>query len=333
MNVIKIIDPPSIIAGAAVVGEKERGGPLGDKFDLHDATGTFGMNTWEKAESEMQRLAVNTALSKAKLENTDLDVIFAGDLLNQCVGSTYGILGFETAYLGIYGACSTFTEGLLIASLTAGAGYFKKCAVVTSSHFCTAERQFRFPNEYGGQRPPTSQWTVTGAGAAILSSEGDGPYITDVLPGIPVDKGIKDANNMGAAMAPAAIDTFNRYFSETKTQPSDYDLILTGDLGAEGHGIVCDFMKNAGYDMTKNYNDCGLLIYGRKTQDVHSGGSGCGCAASVFSAYILDKIKSGELNDIIFAATGALMNSDSIKQGNSIPGIAHLVHITNKRSR
>jgi len=331
MSVIKIKKPPSIVSGAAVVGEKEHAGPIGEKFDLHDKTGAFGMDTWEKAESEMQRLAVNTAMSKAKLCADDIDVIFAGDLLNQCVGSTYGILGFRTAYIGIFGACSTFTEGLLVSSMLTGTGYFSRCAVVTSSHFCTAERQFRFPVEYGGQRPPTSQWTVTGAGAVILSSGGDGPFVTDVLPGIPVDKGITDANNMGAAMAPAAIDTFTRYFIETGTKPSDYDLILTGDLGLQGHGIFCDFMKNAGYDMTKNYNDCGLLIFGLKTQDAHSGGSGCGCAASVFSSLILGKLKARELNNILFAATGALMNSDSIKQGNSIPGIAHLVHISNKK--
>ena len=331
MSVIYLPKEPSILSGAAVVGEKEHSGPLGDIFDIHDKTGAFGMDTWEKAESEMQRIAVNTALSKAKLTSDDIDVILAGDLLNQCVGSTYGILGFKTAYLGIYGACSTFTEGLVLASMLAAAGYFDKCAVVTSSHFCTAERQFRFPNEYGGQRTPTSQWTVTGAGAVIISADGSGPFITDVLPGIPVDKGISDANNMGAAMAPAAIDTFTRYFDQTGTEPSDFDLILTGDLGVQGHGILCDFMKSAGYDMTKNYNDCGLLMFGLKSQDVHSGGSGCGCAASVFSSLILDRLKSGEINSVLFAATGALMSPDSIKQGNSIPGIAHLVHISNKK--
>lgn len=331
MDVIRIKKPPSILSGAAVVGGKEHDGPLGGVFDLHDASGTFGMDTWEKSESEMQRLAVNTALAKAGLSPDGIDVIFAGDLLNQCVGSNYGVLGFRTAYLGIYGACSTFTEGLLIAALTVGEGYFSKCAVVTSSHFCTAERQFRFPIEYGGQRPPTSQWTVTGAGAAIMSADGDGPYITDVLPGIPVDKGISDMSNMGAAMAPAAIDTFARYFEKTKTAPDDYDLILTGDLGVQGRGIMCDFMKSAGYDISKKHNDCGLLIYGAKSQDTHSGGSGCGCAASVFSSLILKRLKSGELKNILFAATGALMSPGSVKQGNSIPGIAHLVHISNKK--
>jgi len=333
MSVIKLPSPPSVISGAAVVGKKEHDGPLGDEFDIHDDTSTFGMDTWEKSESEMQRIAVNTALAKAKLRIGDIEVIFAGDLMNQCTSSAYGILGFDTPYFGIYGACSTFTEGTVLASMMIGAGYYKKCAVVTSSHFCSAERQFRFPIEYGGQRPPTAQWTVTGAGAVILSSGGDGPFVVDVMPGIPVDKGISDANNMGAAMAPAAIDTFSRYFNETGKSPDDFDLILTGDLGREGHRIMCEFMRANGYDMYSNYNDCGLLMFNAEQQDVHSGGSGCGCAATVFSSYILNNLRLGKINDILFAATGALMSPDSIKQGNSIPGIAHLVHISNRREK
>ena len=331
MSIIKLSHAPSIISGASVVGKKEYDGPLGTDFDIHDNDSTFGMDTWEKSESEMQRLAVNTSLAKAKLSPSDIEVIFAGDLMNQCTGSAYGALGFAKPYFGIYGACSTFAEGLAIASMMLGAGYYKKCAVVTSSHFCSAERQFRFPIEYGGQRPPTAQRTVTGAGAVILSLDGAGPFICDVMPGIPIDMGISDANNMGAAMAPAAINTFKRYFDETNTSPSDYDLILTGDLGMEGHSILCEIMGTKGYDMSKNYNDCGLMIYNCKTQDVHSGGSGCGCSATVFSSLILKKLLRHELNNVLFAATGALMSPDSIKQGMSIPGIAHLIHIKNER--
>ena len=331
MSVVKFSDPPSIISGSAVVGGKEHEGPLGDEFDIHDPTSAFGMDTWEKSESEMQRIAVNTALAKAKLHLNDIDVIFAGDLMNQCTSSAYGVLGFGTPYFGIYGACSTFTEGTALASMMINAGYYEKCAVVTSSHFCSAERQFRFPIEYGGQRTPTAQWTVTGAGAIILSHGGDGPYVREVMPGIPIDKGITDSSNMGAAMAPAAIDTFTRYFDETGKSPDDFDLILTGDLGREGHRIMCEFMRAAGYDMYRNYNDCGLLIFNAKAQDVHAGGSGCGCAATVFSSYILNNLKLGKINDVLFAATGALMSPDALKQGCSIPGIAHLVHITNGR--
>ena len=329
MSVIKLTSAPRVISGASVVGQKEYDGPLGAEFDIHDEKSTFGMETWEKSESEMQRIAVNTALSKAKLRPDDIDAIFAGDLLNQCTSSAYGLLSFSKPYFGIYGACSTFAEGILLASMCVSAGYFKKCAVSTSSHFCSAERQFRFPLEYGGQRPPTAQRTVTGAGAVILSADGDGPRIFNVLAGVPIDAGITDANNMGAAMAPAAADTFSRYFKKTKTSPSDYDLILTGDLGREGHSIMREFMKRNGYDMEKNYNDCGLLIYNCKEQDVHSGGSGCGCSASVFCAYVLKKLRRREINNVLFAATGALMSPDSLKQGNAIPGIAHLFHIGN----
>ena len=331
MSVIKFDRRPSIIEGASVVGKKEYDGPLRTEFDIHDDTSSFGMNTWEKSESEMQRIALNTALAKSKLSFLDIESIFAGDLMNQCTSSIYGNIGFSKPYFGIYGACSTFAEGIAVASMMICAGYYGKCAVVTSSHFCSAERQFRFPIEYGGQRPPTAQRTVTGAGALILASDGAGPYICDVLPGIPVDMGITDANNMGAAMAPAAIDTFIRYFDETRTSPADYDLILTGDLGKEGHSITCEIMKGKGYDMSKNYNDCGLLIYNCKSQDVHSGGSGCGCSAAVFCSHILKKLQRREIDSVLFAATGALMSPDSIKQGMSIPGIAHLIHISNER--
>ena len=328
MGITRLKKSPSIISGASVVGKKESEGPLRDEFDLHDLTDRFSMNSWEKSEGEMQRLALNIALSKCKLRENDIDALFAGDLINQCTSSAYGLVDFNIPFFGIYGACSTFAEGMILGAANVSSGIFRRCAIVTSSHFCSAERQFRFPLEYGGQRPPTSQRTVTGAGAVIISDSGKGPYITDVLAGVVVDKGITDANNMGAAMAPAAIDTISKYFKESNTDPSDYDLVLTGDLGMEGHGILSDYMKSMGYDMSINYNDCGLMIYNSKEQDVHSGASGCGCSATVFSSLILNKMRKRELNNILFIATGALMSPDSLKQGHSIPGIAHLVHIS-----
>lgn len=331
MRLIRLENPPSIIGSAAVVGKKEFEGPLGADFDLHDDTGTFGMDTWEKSESEMQRLALNLALAKCEASPDVLEAIFAGDLLNQCIGSAYGLIDFHKPFFGLYGACSTFAEATMLSSLLVSAGYFRKVAAVSSSHFCSAERQFRFPLEYGGQRPPTAQWTATASGALILSNEGNGPYITEVLPGRIVDGGIKDANNMGAAMAPAAVDTLTSYFKDSGTDPMTFDRILTGDLGREGTLITLELMKREGYDMEKVYNDCGLLLFGGMTQDVHCGGSGCGCSASVISGHILKRFQSGEFHNVLYIATGALMNADSTKQGNSIPGIAHLVRISSKK--
>ncbi len=331
MRLIKLKNPPSILGSAAVVGDKEYKGPLGADFDLHDETGMFGMDTWEKSESEMQRIVLNLALAKSGYEPKDIDAIFAGDLLNQCVGSAYGLIDFHKPFFGLYGACSTFAEATMLSSMLVSAGYFQKVAAVSSSHFCSAERQFRFPLEYGGQRTPTAQWTATAAGSLILGAEGEGPYVTEVLPGRIVDGGIKDANNMGAAMAPAAMDTLTAYFEDSGKSPDAFDRILTGDLGREGLLITLELMKRAGYDMEKVYNDCGLLLFGGDSQDVHCGGSGCGCSASVISGHILKRFKSGEFHDVLYIATGALMNADSTKQGNSIPGIAHLVHISSKK--
>ena len=333
MRVLTLKNPPCVIGFAAAVGKKEHEGPLGSEFDLHDDTGTFGMDTWEKSESEMQRLALNLALSKGNCSPDALDAVFAGDLMNQCTGSAYGLLGFNKPYFGLYGACSTFAEASMLASLMINAGYFQKAAAVSSSHFCSAERQFRFPLEYGGQRAPTAQWTATAAGALVLSSDGEeGPYITEVMPGIIVDKGINDINNMGAAMAPAAIETLTAYFTETGKKPEDFDLILTGDLGLEGHAITLTLMKNQGFDLTHVYNDCGLLLYGKESQDVHCGGSGCGCSASVISGHILKEMKKGKWKNVLYLATGALMSPNSLKQGASIPGIAHLVHFSMERN-
>lgn len=326
----RIIRPKSrisIISSASVVGKKEHEGPLSGSFDMHDEDDRFGMNTWEEAESQMQHLALNTALSKAKLHPSDIDVLFAGDLQNQCVGSTFGIKNYEIPYFGLFGACSTFAEGIILASLAIEACCAKRAAISASSHFCSAERQFRTPLEYGGQRTPTAQHTVTGAGVYILEAGGEGPYITALAAGIINDKGISDVSNMGAAMAPAAFHTLSRFFDEGG-KPEDYDLILTGDLGEEGHSILKELMRSSGYDISSNYNDCGLLIYSNGEADTHCGGSGCGCSASVMSGHIMNKLKRKEINRMLYLATGALMSPTSSLQGKTIPSIAHLVEIS-----
>lgn len=317
-----------ILCTSSVVGHKEHDGPIGQCFDLYDKTDRFGQNTWEKAESEMQKRALTLALTKLQLKENDIDALFAGDLLNQCIGSAYGLLDFDIPYFGLYGACSTAAEGLMLASIGITGGLFSRCAAVVSSHFCSAEQQYRTPLEYGGQRAPTAQWTVTGSGAFILGEgvEG-GVYITEALPGIVIDKGINDAANMGAAMAPAALDTLLRYFKESKTTPQDYDAIFTGDLGLEGSKILKELMFIEGYDLGDSYYDCGNIIFDRETQDVHSGGSGCGCSAVVLASYILPKLRSGELKNALLIGTGAMMSPSSLKQGLSIPAIAHLIKL------
>ena len=320
----------SILAAATVVGSKEQSGPLGAHFDYYGDTDRFGQSTWEKAESEMQRMAMAEVLAKADLSPDQVDMLFAGDLLNQCVGSSYGLLSYDIPYFGLYGACSTSAEGLLLASAMVGSGQAKVAVAVTSSHNAAAERQFRSPLEYGGQRPPTGQWTVTGAGAFVVASpriaEGrELARVTHALPGIVVDWGVTDVSNMGAAMAPAAASTLTRFLDQSGTRPEDYDLIITGDLGWEGSRVLCDLMAAEGCDISARHNDCGKMIFSRNTQDTHSGGSGCGCAAVVLGGYLLPKLKAGELHRILFMATGAMMSPDSVKQGQSIPGVGHLL--------
>ena len=315
-----------------MVGKKEHDGPLGQLFDMHDEEDRFGQKTWERAEAEMQRLAANIALSKCGLDESSIDAIFAGDLINQCTSSAYGLLEYEVPFFGLYGACSTAIEGLTLASIMTSYGIYERCLSATSSHNCSAERQFRTPLEYGAQRSPTAQWTVTGAGAFVVEN-GDmetakgKAKIIEALPGISTEKGIRDAGNMGAAMAPAALDTLMRYFSESKTTPKDFDLIVTGDLGYEGNSILCDLLRSEGIDPLDKINDCGMMIFSRKTQDTHAGGSGCGCSAAVLAAYLLPKLERGEIRDMLIIGTGALMSPDSIKQGLGIPGIAHLIRI------
>ncbi len=320
----------SLLAAGTVVGGKEHAGPLGACFDFSNPDDRFGEASWERAESEMQRMALASALGKVNMTAVDVDMLFAGDLLNQCVGSSYGLLSYDIPYFGLYGACSTSVEGILLAASMVGAGYARVAAAVTSSHNSAAERQFRTPLEYGAQRPPTAQWTVTGAGAFILSDREIAggramATVTAALPGIVVDAGITDAANMGAAMAPAALDTLTRYFTASGTSPTDYDLIVTGDLGWEGSRILCDLGDAEGLDLRSRHNDCGKLIFSQNTQDTHSGGSGCGCAAVVLGGYLLPKLAAGKLSRILFMATGAMMSPDSVKQGQSIPGVAHLI--------
>jgi len=326
-DIIRLKSPVAVESSAAVGGKHEHEGPLGAHFDLHCDDDRFGMDSWEKAEGEMQRLALNLALSKKGYAPSALGALLAGDLINQCTCSAEGLLSFDLPYFGIYGACSTAAEGMCLASMLIDGGYYKRAAVVTSSHNCSSERQFRFPLEYGGQRTPTSQWTVTASGAFILSSEGEGPRITELLPGRTVDAGIKDACNMGAAMAPAALDTLLRYFCESGEQPSDFDMIITGDLGYEGNAILTELGGKKGLSLEGNLFDCGLIIYNRELQDMHAGGSGCGCFASVMAAYLLPGMRDGKMKKILAMATGALLSPMSVQQGQSIPAVAHLLRI------
>lgn len=318
--------PPVILAHGNVVGKKEGQGPLAKYFDYVSSDDYFGQKSWEKAERSMQEQALANALEHAGKTDEDLDFLLAGDLLNQCISSAFAARAQKIPFLGLYGACSTMGESLLLAAMLVDSGFGTLAAAVTSSHFCTAERQYRAPLEYGGQRPPTAQWTVTGSGCVILASHGNGPKITHATVGKIVDKGICDANNMGAAMAPAAYDTIRTHFQDTGRGPKDYDLIVTGDLGKLGHEIVSDFFSKDGIKMS-NYADCGLLIYDLKKQDVHCGGSGCGCAASVLTGYLLPLMEQRKYKRILFCPTGALLSPTSTQQGESIPSICHAVAI------
>ena len=319
---------PSIEAYAAVCSKKENSGPLRGSFDEVYEDTKLGEKTWEKAESKMQTNAAKIAIKKANVKPKDIDYIFAGDLLNQCICSTFGLCNLEIPYLGLFGACSTMAQALAMAALFVEGNCANRTMAVTSSHFCCAERQFRFPLEYGGQRTPTSQWTVTGSGAIIIGkNEKTLPYINAVTIGKICDLGVKDTTNMGAAMAPAACDTLLNYFKDTNTSPSNYDLILTGDLGTIGSELLKKLMLKNDVDVTNNHKDCGVMIYSQKSQDTHAGGSGCGCSAIVLASKILNNMKRQKLKNILFIATGALMSPTSSQQGRSIPSIAHLVNI------
>ncbi len=319
---------PTVWSSAAVVGKKEGEGPMATYFDVIETDTRLGQDSWEKAESMFQKEAFACALNKAGLAPSQLQYLFAGDLLNQCTASAFGLRESGVPLLGQYGACSTMAQTLAMAAIFVDSGAADLCAAVTSSHFCSAERQFRYPLAYGGQRTPTAQWTATAAGCAVVGMGGKGARIREVCAGRVVDLGITDANNMGAAMAPAAADTLSRFLDDTDTKPSDYDLILTGDLAVCGSRMFHDLLARKGIVLGDNYNDCGLMIFDRDKQDVHAGGSGCGCAASVLCGYVLPALERGELRNVLFMATGALMSTTSSKQGESIPGIAHLLHLT-----
>ncbi len=331
-NTFIFSSPPSIKSAASVVGGKEAEGPLGKYFDICEEDSHFGEDSWEKAESRLHKTAVQTALKKAKIDASEVNFMFAGDLINQCTGTTYGIRDFNIPFLGIYGACSTMAEGLLLSAMMVNSGYAKYSLNSTSSHFSTAEKQFRFPLSYGGQRTPSAQWTCTASGAVILSAEKSSPYVLGGTVGTITDFGITDANNMGAAMAPAAADTITKHLEATGTYPSDYDAIVTGDLGIVGSDILCDILLKEGTDIRNVHKDCGVMIFDGDQQDTHSGGSGCGCSASVLCGYFINKIKSGEIKNILFAATGALMSPMMVQQGESIPSISHLVHISSDKN-
>jgi stage V sporulation protein AD len=324
-------EPPSVLSFSSIGGKNEAEGPLSKYFDELRKDSYFGEKTYEKAESAMQRIALARALEKGGITPADVDFVFAGDLLNQCISSSFSLRGFEIPFFGLYGACSTMGEGLSLAAALIAGGFADCAAALTSSHFCTAERQYRTPMPYGSQRAPTSQWTVTGSGCCILTKTGGGPYIRAATCGKIADRGITDMNNMGAAMAPAAYSTLSAHFRNTHTQPADYDLIVTGDLGRVGKRIVTDMFRADGWNMEGVYDDCGALIFDAERQDMHAGGSGCGCSASVLCGYILRGMRGNKWKKVLFAPTGALMSPTSCCQGESIPGICHAITISNSK--
>ena len=318
---------PRIAAWASIAGKKEKEGPLGNYFDMTNEDAYFGQKTWEQAEKRMQQLALEALGKKVSQKPSEFRLVLSGDLLNQCIGSSFSLRNTGIPHLGLYGACSTMAESLLLGSMIVNAGYFDSAVAMTSSHFASSERQYRFPLGYGGQRTPTAQWTVTGAGAALLSLNGKGPRITACTVGTVGDLGIKDANNMGAAMAPAALSTIKAHFEDMKCGPEAFDLIVTGDLGQLGKDILLTQSRMEGISLGGKLTDCGTLIFDTTSQDVHSGGSGCGCSAVTLCGYLLNQLKSGKLGKILFCGTGALLSPTSTQQGLPIPGICHAVCI------
>lgn len=320
--------PPVIKAWASVTGKKEALGPLGTTFDVTCEDSYYGQKTWEQAEKRMQQLALQTLAKKAGIKQSDFQLVFSGDLLNQCIGSSFPLRNTDIPHIGLYGACSTMAESLMMASMAVGGGFTDNAVAMTSSHFASSERQYRFPLGYGGQRTPTAQWTVTGSGAAFVCSSGDGPKISGCTIGTVTDLGIKDANNMGPAMAPAALQTIKTHFEDFKSGPEDYDLIVTGDLGQLGKEVLVSLLDKEGVKMTDKLTDCGCLVFDNTLQDVHSGGSGCGCSAITLCGYLLNKLSIGSMKKILFCGTGALLSPTSVQQGLPIPGVCHAVVIT-----
>ena len=319
---------------ASIVGTKEGQGPLGSLFDMVGNDDMFGCQTWEEAESSLQKDAVYMALGKAKLKPSDMRYIFAGDLLGQSIATSYGILNYEIPFFGLYGACSTCGESLSLGSMAICGGFADKVICVTSSHFASAEKEFRFPLEYGNQRPLSASWTVTGSGAFVLTgsrseNEKVRARITGITTGIIQDYGLKDSMNMGACMAPAACNVIYQNFMDFGRAPDDYDKIITGDLGSVGQAALLELLRDKGFDISKQHMDCGIEIFDAEKQDTHAGGSGCGCAATVLSAFILKQLEEGVWKRVLFVPTGALLSKTSFNEGQTVPGIAHGVILEN----
>ena len=308
----------------AAVGTKEGEGPLGNCFDHVTRDNRFGKKTWEQGESRMVELACEAALSKTGLELSQIDCALGGDLLNQCISTGFAARGLGVPWFGLYGACSTMAESLILGAALVSGRFARRTLCLASSHFCSAERQYRYPLEYGGQRPPTAQWTATACGAAVLQSLPAAVGITAATPGRVYDPGITDSSNMGAAMAQSAYETLRTFFRDSGTGPEHYDLMLTGDLASLGHGVVRELFRRDGVELGDRYQDCGMLLYD-ESQDVHAGGSGCGCSAAVLCGRILPDLAAGKLKNVLFCGTGAMMSPTSANQGESIPGICHLV--------
>ena len=319
--------PPVITAWASIAGKKEAEGPLGRCFDVTSQDTYFGQKSWEQGEKRMQQLALEALAKKAKLRQTDFDLVFSGDLLNQCIGSSFTLRNTGIPHLGLYGACSTMAESLLMAAVTVSGGFGDKVVAMTSSHFASSERQYRFPLGYGGQRTPTSQWTVTGSGAALVRTSGTGPRIECCTIGTVTDLGVKDAGNMGAAMAPAAFQTIQAHMKDLGRTADDFDLIVTGDLGQLGKDLLLALARQEGLSLGGKLTDCGTLVFDMQAQDVHAGGSGCGCSAITLCGKLLGDLQAGKLQRILFCGTGALLSPTSTQQGMPIPGVCHAVSI------
>ena len=317
--------PAFVASWASVAGKKEGQGPLADEIDVKEQDEMFGMENWEQAESAMQKQAADLALEKGNIHRREVRYLFAGDLLGQLIATSFGTVDLEIPLFGLYGACSTMGEALGLGAMCVNAGYADRVLTLASSHYATAEKQFRFPLGYGNQRAQSATWTVTGCGAVVLGKNKTRVAVTGITTGKLVDMGTKDSMNMGAAMAPAAWNTIRQNFEDFSVDASYYDRIITGDLGAVGQKALLDFMKSSGYDITGKHMDCGLEIYDRGEQDVHSGGSGCGCSAVTLCAHILPKLMRGEWSRVLFVPTGALLSTVSYNEGQSIPGIAHAV--------
>ncbi len=315
--------PVYVKSAATVVGKMEGEGPLAEHFDMICDTDKFGEDTWEAAESRMQKEAAALALGKASLGASDIRYIFAGDLLGQNIATSFGLMDYEIPLFGLYGACSTLGEGMSLAAMCLAGGFAERVMVVTSSHFASAEKNFRFPVEYANQRPLSATWTVTGSGAYILGTERSQVKITGVTTGKIMDYGVRDAQNMGAAMAPAAMDLIKTHLSDFSRKPSDYDKIVTGDLGTVGQELLIKLLQEEGIDISDRHEDCGMKIFDSEEQGTQAGGSGCGCSAVTLAAWYLPRLISGEYQRILFVPTGALLSQVSFNEGQNVPGIAH----------